>query len=43
MEVYANVCMDSQVCKLSALTDRAVTWDMFGIPSEKLNKTTSNY
>ena len=32
MEVYAKECTKNQVCKLFALTDGVVTWDMSVMP-----------
>ena len=38
MQMYTDACTDNQVCKLFALTEGVVTWDMLTIPQEKLNK-----
>ena len=43
MEVYANNCMKSQVCKLFAPIDGAVTQDISVMPYKKLKVILSNY
>ena len=42
MEVYTNNYRKNQVCKLSALTDGAVTWDISVMHKEKLKNILSN-
>ena len=42
-EVYANEYTENQMCKLFALTDGALTWDMSMMSQEKQYKMLSNY